>query len=79
MPGKGATIRDVAALAGVSLGTASRVLSGHPATSTEARAAVSEAAAGLGYRPNAQARSLRLTRTHAIGLQFSGFARAIRP
>jgi LacI family transcriptional regulator len=71
MAGKGATIRDVAALAGVSLGTASRVLSGHPATSTEARAAVSHAAATLGYRPNAQARSLRLTRTHAIGLLVS--------
>ncbi|HEX2398526.1 MAG TPA: LacI family DNA-binding transcriptional regulator [Mycobacterium sp.] len=71
MPGKGATIRDVAALAGVSLGTASRVLSGHPATSNEARAAVNEAATALGYRPNAQARSLRLTRTQAIGLLVS--------
>jgi LacI family transcriptional regulator len=71
MPGKGATIRDVAARAGVSLGTASRVLSGHPATSPEARTAVQAAAAALGYRPNAQARSLRLTRTHAIGLLVS--------
>jgi LacI family transcriptional regulator len=68
---KGITIRDVAVRAGVSLGTASRVLSGHPATSPAARAAVSEAATELGYRPNAQARSLRLTRTHAIGLLVS--------
>jgi LacI family transcriptional regulator len=68
---KDVTIRDVAAHAGVSLGTASRVLSGHPATSPAARARVSEAAAALGYRPNAQARSLRLTRTHAIGLLVS--------
>jgi LacI family transcriptional regulator, galactose operon repressor len=67
----GVTIRDVAARAGVSLGTASRVLSGHPATSPDARARVSEAATALGYRPNAQARSLRLTRTHAIGLLVS--------
>jgi LacI family transcriptional regulator len=67
----GITIRDVAARAGVSLGTASRVLSGHPATSAETRARVTEAATALGYRPNAQARSLRLTRTHTIGLLVS--------
>jgi LacI family transcriptional regulator len=71
MPANGATIRDVATRAGVSLGTASRVLSGHPATSPEARARVREAATALGYRPNAQARSLRSTRTHAIGLLVS--------
>lgn len=71
MSGNGVTIRDVAARAGVSLGTASRVLSGNPATSPEARARVGDAAAALGYRPNAQARSLRLTRTHAIGLLVS--------
>jgi LacI family transcriptional regulator len=53
------------------LGTASRVLSGHPATSAEARARVTQAVTELGYRPNAQARSLRLTRTHAIGLLVS--------
>jgi LacI family transcriptional regulator len=68
---RGVTIRDVAAHAGVSLGTASRVLSGHPATSPEARARVTDAVAALGYRPNAQARSLRSTRTHAIGLLVS--------
>jgi len=65
------TIRDVAARAGVSIGTASRVLSGHPATSPEARTRVTEAATAIGYRPNAQARSLRLTRTHTIGLLVS--------
>jgi LacI family transcriptional regulator len=68
---RGVTIREVAAHAGVSLGTASRVLSGHPATSREARARVTDAVAVLGYRPNAQARSLRLTRTQAIGLLVS--------
>ena len=71
LAGNGVTLRDVAAHAGVSLGTASRVLSGNPATSPEARARVSDAVAVLGYRPNAQARSLRLTRTHAIGLLVS--------
>ena len=71
MAGKGVTIRDVAAHAGVSLGTASRVLSGNPATSPEARTRVGEAVTALGYRPNMQARSLRLTRTNAIGLLVS--------
>lgn len=62
------TIRDVAVKAGVSVATASRVLSGHPSTSEEARTAVSEAAHQLGFRPNAQARSLRKTSTQTIGL-----------
>ncbi|WP_211302694.1 LacI family DNA-binding transcriptional regulator [Allonocardiopsis opalescens] len=65
------TIRDVAALAQVSVGTASRVLSGSPATSAAARERVTAAARRLGYRPNAQARSLRSTRTHTIGLLVS--------
>ena len=71
MAARGITIRDVAEHAGVSLGTASRVVSGHPATSPQARARVAQAVAALGYRPNAQARSLRLTRTHVIGLLVS--------
>jgi len=71
MPANGVTIRDVAARAGVSLGTASRVLSGNPATSPDTRARVTEAATALGYRPNAQAQSLRLTKTHVLGLLVS--------
>jgi len=62
------TIKDVADTAGVSVATVSRVLSGHPSTSEVARAAVGGAAVKLGFRPNAQARSLRKTRTHVIGL-----------
>ncbi|MDK1360086.1 LacI family DNA-binding transcriptional regulator [Arthrobacter sp. zg-Y1219] len=62
------TIKDVARLAGVSAATASRVLSGHSATSEDARQAVRDAAAELGFRPNAQARSLRKTSTQTIGL-----------
>ena len=62
------TIKDVADLARVSVATASRVLSGHPSTSEETRTAVGKAAATLGFRPNAQARSLRKTSTQTIGL-----------
>ena len=53
------TIKDVARLAGVSLGTASRVLNGSSATSEASRSAVHNAAHELGYLSNAHARSLR--------------------
>ncbi|WP_258069816.1 LacI family DNA-binding transcriptional regulator [Arthrobacter sp. SX1312] len=62
------TIKDVAVKAGVSTATASRVLSKHPSTSPAARNAVEQAVAELGFRPNAQARSLRKTTTQTIGL-----------
>ncbi|MFF1635187.1 LacI family DNA-binding transcriptional regulator [Leifsonia sp. NPDC058248] len=65
------TIRDVANAAGVSVGTASRVLAGHAATSEESRASVTAAAAALGYRMNARARSLRGSRTQTLGLLVS--------
>ncbi|MET3920156.1 LacI family DNA-binding transcriptional regulator [Arthrobacter sp. UYEF20] len=65
------TIKDVAALAGVSPATASRVLSGHPATSSGSRARVTAAVEQLDFRPNAQARSLRSTRTNVVGLLVS--------
>lgn len=62
------TLRDVAAAAGVSVATASRVLSGNPATSAASREAVIAAAAKLDFRPNVQARALRSSRTGSIGL-----------
>lgn len=65
------TIKDVAALAGVSVATASRVLSGNSATSPDSRARVAAAVTELDYRPNAQARALRSTRSDSIGLLVS--------
>ena len=65
------TIKDVAALAGVSAATASRVLSGNPATSAESRERVAAAVLQLDFKPNAQARALRSTHTHTIGLLVS--------
>jgi DNA-binding LacI/PurR family transcriptional regulator len=58
----------VAALAGVSRGTASRVLSGASNVSPRAVEAVRKAAAELSYRPNLAARSLVTGRTGLIGL-----------
>ncbi|MCC7208275.1 MAG: LacI family DNA-binding transcriptional regulator [Anaerolineae bacterium] len=45
------TLRDVAALAGVSMGTASQALNNRPHVALETRARVLEAAQSLGYRP----------------------------
>ena len=63
-----ATIKDVAARAGVALGTASRVLSGSSQTSPDSRARVLAAAAELNYIANGPARSLRRAKTDVLGL-----------
>ncbi len=62
------TLEQVAALAGVSRGTASRVLSGASNVSDSAVDAVRRAAAELHYRPNLAARSLVTGRTGLVGL-----------
>ena len=63
-----AGIKDVAALAGVSIATVSRVLNDSPRVSEEARAKVTAAVGTLRYRPNAVARSLRTEATRTLGL-----------
>jgi LacI family transcriptional regulator len=65
-----ASMKDVAALAGVSVTTVSHVLSDASGKriSPETRERVRSAAERLGYRPNAVARGLRLRRTHTLGL-----------
>ncbi|HXP56801.1 MAG TPA: LacI family DNA-binding transcriptional regulator, partial [Streptosporangiaceae bacterium] len=64
------TMRDVAAAAGVSLMTVSRVVNGEPAVQPETAARVERAIRRLGYQRNDMARQLRrqgqLTQT--IGL-----------
>lgn len=62
------SIKDVANLAGLSVATVSRVLSGRGYASDEARAAVEQAVRKLNYRPNRIARSLREQRSRVIGL-----------
>jgi LacI family transcriptional regulator len=63
----GATLADVAEVAGVSPSTASRALNGRGELSAETRAAVHEAATALGFQPSVLARSLRTRRTQTIG------------
>ena len=65
---KRTTIKDVAALAGVSAATVSRALDDHPEISHETKARVRAACAELGYVPNAAARGLTGQATHTIGL-----------
>lgn len=65
------TLEDVAAVAGVSRATASRVLNSSPRVSPEAHEAVTAAALQLGYAPNQAARTLVTRRTGAIAMLVS--------
>jgi LacI family transcriptional regulator len=67
-----ARLRDVAAAAGVSMSTASRVLSGAPGVSPRSVAAVVAASKRLGYRPNLIARGLRARTTGLVGIIIPG-------
>ncbi len=59
---------DVAAIAGVSHQTVSRVLNDHPAVRPETRERVLAAISTLGYRRNSAARALVTKRSHTIGV-----------
>ncbi|MFZ1412627.1 MAG: LacI family DNA-binding transcriptional regulator, partial [Micropruina sp.] len=62
------TLEAVAALAGVSRATVSRVVNGSPAVDPTKRAAVQQAINELHYVPNLAARALMTGRTYAIAL-----------
>lgn len=68
--GPAPTLRDVAARADVSATIASRVLNDDPSVRVrdDTRARIHEVARALGYVPNSLARSLRKSRSDAIGL-----------
>jgi LacI family transcriptional regulator len=66
--GERPTVRDVAAVAGVSLKTVSRVVNEEDGVSDALQARVRDAVALLGYRPNAVARNLVQRRTSTLGL-----------
>ncbi|MGH8982878.1 MAG: LacI family DNA-binding transcriptional regulator [Acidimicrobiia bacterium] len=71
-PASRASMRDVAALANVSLKTVSRTINSEPSVKTETAARVMRAVSMLGYERNDLARSLRNGRaTLALGLVIS--------
>lgn len=62
------TIDDVAARAGVSTATVSRVLNQHPRVAAQTRRRVRQAMEALGYEPNNLARNLRARSLRVFGL-----------
>lgn len=78
------TIREVAAAAGVAVGTVSRVLNGYSSVKPEIRMRVQRSIDALGYAPNAIAQSMRIGSTFTIGCvlrdinipQLAGFVHA---
>ncbi len=70
-----ATIHDVARVAGVGIGTVSRVLNEHPSVRPVTREKVLAAIAQLHFKPNPIARSMISKRTDAIGVVVPFFTR----
>jgi len=68
------TIRDVAAAAGVSYQTVSRVINDKPDVAEETRQRVWQVIEELGYQPSAIARSLVSKRTYTLGLITADFS-----
>ncbi|MEY9853121.1 LacI family transcriptional regulator [Leifsonia sp. EB41] len=70
MDGKPTTIREIAAIAGVSAGTVSRVMNGKPGVGKEARKRISELIAEYDFRGDGNARQLAKGRSDTIGIVF---------
>lgn len=60
------TVKEIARLAGVSIGTVDRVLHGRPGVSPETKERIEEIVRRLGYRPNLLARQLSLGKTYVF-------------
>lgn len=73
---RGATIIDVAAAAGVSPMTVSRVINGKSGVAADTRAAVQRAIDALDYTPNVAARSLVTASELRVGILYSSPSRA---
>jgi LacI family transcriptional regulator len=73
------TIADVAARAGVSTATVSRILSGRAKARADTRERVVAAARELGYRPSGVARSLRVRTTRTLGLVITDITNPFYP
>jgi LacI family transcriptional regulator len=76
-PTRRITIRDVAAAAGASVGSVSRVLNGGPNASKDLNDRVMRAVAKLGYEPDSVAQSMRLKSTQTIACMVPDVANPI--
>ena len=65
---KAPTIRDVARVAKVSIGTASKAMNANGRLSVETREKVKRVAAEMGYRPNDLAQSLHRSKSMTVGI-----------
>lgn len=74
MSGKRVTLKEVAQLAGVSVGMAGRVMGSYGSYSDATKRKVLAAAQQLSYRPHGLARSLRSGRSKALGLAVTNLA-----
>ena len=72
------TLKDVAALVGVSVNTVSLALKDKPEIKLKTRERVKAAAEALGYRPNLNARSLVLRQTNTIGVAVTEIDNPVR-
>jgi DNA-binding LacI/PurR family transcriptional regulator len=77
VPGKVATIEDVARAAGVSRQTVSNVINAPSKVREPTQQKVQAAIEALGYSPNAMARRLRTQRTSTIGVRLDAFSGGI--
>ena len=71
------TIKDVAALAGVSPSTVSRTCKNNPSISNETKEKVRKAMLELGYEPNFQASNLASQNSRTIGIILPASAREV--
>jgi DNA-binding LacI/PurR family transcriptional regulator len=67
-PARSLTIRDVAARAGVSIATVSRVMNKSGVATPETTLRVQQVIAELGFRPSQIGRSLKTAKSHTIGV-----------
>jgi LacI family transcriptional regulator len=68
MPKHSVTIRELARLSGVSVGTVSRALNGYPDVRDDTRERIMRLAEELDYTPQAAARTLVTRRSHVVGI-----------
>src|SRR5690348_15447405 len=68
MAKKQITIRELARLSGVSIGTVSRALNGYPDVGPDTRERILLLAEELDYTPTAAARTLVTQRSHVVGV-----------